>query len=132
MTKEYNIQDIIQANITIRKEFSDKLKEYDRKFDSKIREIKGYQVQIDNLKEEVRKLSDANRSLSLTVSSLESKTSKPKVVSENLPGRGTIEFLLRSNKLNNWEKEFLMSVVKLRGWTPKQEEVIKKIVAKYN
>ncbi len=130
MTKEYNIEDIIKANIMIRKEFSDKLREYDRKFDIKINEIKGYQAEVDSLKDQVRKLSDANRSLSLKVSLLEGNVSKPKKVEEGIRGIGEVDRILKHKNLTPWEVKFLNSIRGLNKLSDKQKEVFEKIVAK--
>lgn len=120
MNTEYSLKDLQQANLIVRSEYEERFKVLEKQIEYLERELSKVSSQV---KEPLYAIAPK----SITVDSTPEVTTFKSLSINELK---KLYDLYNSESISNWDKTFLDTLIKYQKVSPKQKEIVRKIVLK--
>jgi len=120
MEKVFTLEDLKTANMIVRNEYESILRDLQK-------QINDLKTEVYNLSLKVKEPSYAIRSLSTTIEKTEAKSQFDKFTIEQLQ---SLEVAYKSDKISDWERNFIDSLMTYQRVSDKQKPILKKIIEK--
>ena len=118
--KVFTLEDLKTANMIVRNEYDSIVKDLQK-------QINDLKTEVYNLSLKVKEPSYAIRSLSTTVEKVEDKPQFNKFTMEQLQ---SLEVAYKSEKISDWERNFIDTLMTYQRVSEKQKPILKKIILK--